>query len=68
MQVSAAGGNLRVVHINASQNGKSQKGDAPLLEFVVHDGQGQYDKSQDGEPSIALPQNPCCQHKCMLVV
>ncbi len=48
VQLSAAGGNLRVVHLTANQNGASLRG-APLLEFVVHDGQGRYDKAPNGK-------------------
>lgn len=54
MQLSPAGGNLRVVHL-PTWNG-SQETLNPLLEFVIHNGAGQYDKAPDSEhcPSADL--------------
>lgn len=46
--MSAAGGNLRVVHINTAAGGGPGSNGAPLLEFVVHNGQGEWDKAPDG--------------------
>ena len=40
---------LRVVHINANQNGRPIGPGTPLLEFVIHNGAGDYDKAPDGE-------------------
>jgi len=46
-RLSAAGGNLKVVHVNT--NGNKASNGAPLLEFVVHNEAGQYDKAPEDE-------------------
>lgn len=38
-----------MVHINTSQNGTASPPSAPMLEFVVHNSLGEYDKAADGE-------------------
>ena len=43
---------LRVVHINANQNGRPIGPGTPLLEFVIHNGAGDYDKAPDGEAVV----------------
>lgn len=46
-RLSAAGGNLKVVHVNT--NGHKSSDGAPLLEFVIHNSSGEYDKATDDE-------------------
>ena len=47
LQLSSAGGNVRVTHIPVHvRSGASQQ---PLLEFVMHNGQGEFDKAERGE-------------------
>ena len=53
LQLSPAGGDLRVMHLPTYLNA-SETADSPLLEFVVHNGAGQYDKAADGEPPLTL--------------
>jgi len=53
VQLSAAGGNLKVVHVNT--NGNKASNGAPLLEFVVHNEAGQYDKAPEGSPGVLDP-------------
>ena len=55
VQLSTAGGHLRVVHISVGYS--QQVAEQPLFEFVVHNGEGQYDKAQNGGSSFSTQ---CC--------
>ena len=70
LQLSPAGGDLRVVHLTAQRNGSHNPG-APLLEFVVHNGASQYDKAPEGKsPCFCRPFNVIKSevHSCILIL
>ena len=54
VQLSTAGGSIRVIHIGISEQQQAQTEFQPLLNFVMHNGQGHYEKAGRGEHLIAV--------------